>query len=144
MICSRIPFDYWKRICFLQEKSEENMEYERENDAMVLVPYYFNGVWHGARLPWEEYMAMETKVEGLAARICQNGMNSLSEVEQAEYAFLNAIVESQMLFASSESLRKAITEKRVVKDTVLEAMMGRPFAKPEGEKAHKKVPEDEA
>ena len=139
MICSRIPFEYWKRIRFLQEKSEENMEYERENDAMVLVPYYFTGVWHGARLPWEEYMAMETKVEGLAARICQNGMNSLSEVEQAEYAFLNAIVESQMLFASSESLRKAITEKRTVKDTVLEAMMVRP--KPEGEKAK---PEKEA
>lgn len=117
------------------------MEYERENDAMILVPYYFNGVWHGARLPWEEYVGMEIKVEGLAARICQNGMNSLSEVEQAEYSFLNAIVESQMLFASSESLRKAITEKRVVKDTVLEAMMVRPFAKPEGEKAK---PESEA
>ena len=120
------------------------MEYERENDAMVLVPYYFNGVWHGARLPWEEYMAMETKVEGLAARICQNGMNSLSEVEQAEYAFLNAIIESQMLFANSESLRKAITEKRVVKDTALEALVGRPFAKPQGEKDHKKAAEDEA
>ena len=118
------------------------MEYERENDAMILVPYYFNGVWHGARLPWEAYLSMETKVEGLAARICQNGMNSLSEVEQAEYSFLNAIVESQMLFASSPSLRKAITEKRVVKDTFLEAMMVKP--KPEGEKAHKKVPEDEA
>ena len=139
MICSRIPFDYWKRIRFLQEKSEENMEYERENDAMILVPYYFNGVWHGARLPWEAYLSMETKVEGLAARICQNGMNSLSEVEQAEYSFLNAIVESQMLFASSESLRKAITEKRVVKDMALEAMMVRP--KPEGEKAQ---PEKEA
>lgn len=115
------------------------MEYERENDAMVLVPYYFNGVWHGARLPWEEYVGMEIKVEGLAARICQNGMNSLSEVEQAEYSFLNAIVESQMLFASSPSLRKAITEKRVVKDTFLEAMMVKP--KPEGEKAK---PEKEA
>ena len=44
-----------------------------------------------------------------------------------------------MLFASSESLRKAITEKRTVKDTVLEAMMVRP--KPEGEKAK---PEKEA
>ena len=118
------------------------MEYERENDAMVLVPYYFNGVWHGARLPWEEYMAMETKVEGLAARICQNGMNSLSDVEQAEYAFLNAIVESQMLFASFPSLREAITKNRVVKDTFFEAMMVKP--KPEGEKAHQKVPEDEA
>ena len=118
------------------------MEYERENDGMMVVPYYFNGFWHGARLPWEEYLSMETKVEGLAARICQNGMNSLSEVEQAEYAFLNAIVESQMLFSSSESLRKAITEKRVVKDTALEAMMVKP--KPEGEKAHKKAAEDEA
>ena len=114
------------------------MEYERENDAMILVPYYFNGVWHGARLQWEAYLSMETKVEGLAARICQNGMNSLSEVEQAEYSFLNAIVESQMLFASSPSLRKAITEKRTVKDTVLEAMMVR--HKPEGEKAR---PENE-
>lgn len=120
------------------------MEYERENDAMILVPYYFNGVWHGARLPWEEYMAMETKVEGLAARICQNGMNSLSEVEQVEYAFLNAIIEAQMLFASLESLGEAIKAKRTVKDTVLEAMMMRPpFAKPEGEKTHKKGPEDE-
>lgn len=120
------------------------MEYERENDAMILVPYYFNGVWHGARLPWEEYVGMEIKVEGLAARICQNGMNSLSKVEQAEYSFLNAIIESQMLFASSPSLRKAITtEKRTVKDTVLEAMSHH-FAKPEGEKAHKKAAEDEA
>lgn len=67
---------------------------------------------------------------------------SVRGVEQAEYAFLNAIVESQMLFSSSESLRKAITEKRVVKDTALEAMMVKP--KPEGEKAHKKAAEDEA